>query len=189
MHGLVVLREQEAPTVEGRTIVARICTYGRTYEIAQGVFERVRAGAFKSPIARPAGLVRWRHMGNRPGDVDHPRNVHGSVRVLRESDGAVFADLRLFDDPDSDRLLDIVRTGRVGVSMGAEVSDAGYVTDPERGQVREIRRIRSLAEVSLTDTPAYDDAAVLALRERQEQERVAALAEHEQWLHEYGHLL
>lgn len=175
------LRELEPPTTDGRTITARICTYGRVYDIGRGQRERVRAGAFKGPLARPTGLVRWRHMGNRPGDMDHPSNIHGHVRVLREQDGGLFAEMDLMQNADGERLAELVRAGAIsGVSMGAHVTDAAMVND-QKGTLREIRRVGYLAEVSLTDIPAYDDAEVLALREKQaaevDQARLAALAE------------
>lgn len=174
MQPLLMLRESEAPTVDGRMITARICTYGRVYDIGAGKRERVRVGAFRSPLARPGGVVRFKHVGERPGDVDNPENIYGGVKILREQNGGLYAELELLPGPRADHLLEIVRTGTVsGVSMAATVADAVNLRD-SRGVLREIRRVSQLWGVSITDQPAYDDAEAVALREKERRGRIDA---------------
>lgn len=162
MHPFLVLREETPPTVDGRTLTARILTYDRVYTPAPRLRERVRRGALKGPLARPAGVLRYRHAGERPGDADDLASVHGLVTALREQDGAVVADLEVFAGPDGDKLLRLAESGAItGVSMAAVIAESTIGRDG----ITDIRRISEVNGVSLTPTPAYDDARVLALRE------------------------
>ena len=49
MPEYVVLRESTPPAVDGRTLTARIATYGRIYTPTPMLRERVTRGAFKAP--------------------------------------------------------------------------------------------------------------------------------------------
>ena len=170
-HPLIVLREEAAPTVDGRTLTARICTYDRVYTPEPRLRERIRRGAFKGPLARPAGVLRYRHRGERPGEEDDLANIHGVVVALREDGPSVLADLQVWDGPDGDKILRLVESGAVtGVSMSAVYAEAAKGGDG----VLDVTRISQINGVSLTPSPGFDDAAVL--RERQErQARRAAI--------------
>ncbi len=177
---LLWLREDTAPTVDGRTLVTRVCTYGKAYNVG-GKRERIKAGAFKSPVARPSGLLRYRHIGERPGDLDDPTYVYGSVRVLRDDQGGLIAEADVIDGSRGDHLLSLVTSGAItGVSMSAMVADSHMARDAA-GALREVTRIGQFYGISLTPSPAYEDAGVLALREfhrdvkRIEQERAKNL--------------
>lgn len=160
----IVLRETEPPTLEGRTLTARIATYGRVYQPSPSLRERVVRGAFKAPLARPTGVLRFRHSGERPGESDDLSNVHGLLVGLREEGNSVLADLEVFDGADGDKILRLADSGAItGVSMSAVVSES----TKGRDGIVDIRRISHLHGVSLTPTPAYDDAQVLALREHE----------------------
>lgn len=177
MHYLI-LRESEPPTVDGRTVVARIATYNRVYRPAPGQSERIIPGAFKAPLARPAGLVRYRHVGERDGDVDDPLHVYGVVRALREDGAAVIAECQLAENDRADHLLSLIRSGAMaGVSMSATVAQSQQNTDG----VRDILRVSALHGVSLTPAPAYHDAQVLALREHDATRTAAVTAEQQYW--------
>lgn len=160
---LLVLREEAPPEVSGRTLVCRVATYGRVYTISPTLRERVLKGAFKSPLARPGGVLRYRHAGERPGDSDDLSMVHGLVTALREEDGAVFTDVDVFPGSDGDKILRLADSGAItGVSMSAVIAESTR----SRDGVVDIRRISQFNGISLTPSNAYDDAQVLALRER-----------------------
>lgn len=172
------LRESEPPTVDGRTIVARIATYGRVYTPTPTERERIQRGAFKAPLARPSGLVRYRHVGERAGDVDDPQFVYGAVKALREDGDAVIAECVLADNARSDHLLSLVRSGAMsGVSMAATVAQSRTAPDG----VHEILRVATLHGVSLTPDPAYADAQVVALRDVEAATRTRIDAERAYW--------
>ena len=167
MPNLLILRETTPPDVDGRTLTARIATYGRIYTPEPAKRERVIRGAFKSPMARPGGLLRYRHIGERPGDTDSLTDVHGTVTALREDGDAVLAELHVWETENGDKILRLVESGAVtGVSMAALIAESRVAPDG----VNDIRRISSLNGVSLTPVPAYDDAQVL----REQTSRAAA---------------
>lgn len=172
MLPLLQLREEVPPTVDGRTLTARICTYDRVYQPTPTLRERIRPGAFRGPIARPAGVLRYRHAGERPGDGDDLSNVHGLVTALREEGGAVLADVHVWEGSDGDKILRLVESEAItGVSMSAVFADSARGRDG----VLDVTRISHVNGISLTPTPAYDDAAVL--REQAAARRAAAEVE------------
>ena len=159
----LILREDAAPQADGRTLICRIATYGRVYRPNPTLRERVLRGAFRGPLARPNGVLRYRHAGERPGDSDDLGLVHGIVRGLHEDGDHVLADVDVFPGPDGDKILALVGSGAVtGVSMAAVVADRAMAAD----WVVDIRRITQLNGLSLTPSPGYDNAGVLALREQ-----------------------
>lgn len=163
MHPYLLLREDAPPVVEGRTLTCRICTYDKVYEPSASLRERVRRGAFKAPLARPSGILRYRHIGERPQDDDDLSSVHGLLVGLREEAGAVLADLEVFEGGDGDKLLALVRSGAItGVSMSAIIGESTRGRDG----ITDIRKVNTLNGVSLTPHPAYSDAMVLT-REQQ----------------------
>lgn len=179
MNRRLILREtlDAPPTVNGRRLTTRIATYGRIYNIGNGL-ERIRRGAFKDALSRPRGALRWRHHGERPGDDDTLENFYGVMTALREDGDAVVAEFDVFDGPREDKLLRLVTSGAVtGVSMAAVVRESERLSSPA-GMVTEITRIGHLDGVSITPAPAYDDAQVLAVREAT---RAAADAERAYW--------
>ena len=172
----LILREDfddtNTPTISGRTLTIRIATYGRVYRIGkQGrtiLRERIQPGAFKAPLARPTGsggVLRFRHEGERPGDLDALDNLYGVCTALREQDNAILADYEVFPGEREDKLLRLVQSGAItGASMTALVTGAKKTDDPG-GPITDITRIASIAATSITPTPGYDDAGVLAIRE------------------------
>lgn len=174
---LLLLREDTPPEVSGRTIVARVCTYDRVYTVG-GKRERVRAGAFHGPLARPGGLLRFRHIGERPGDQDDPEYIYGPVRVLRDDAGALYAEAEVLDGARGDQLLALVTSKTItGVSMSATVSEAKPGRDPS-GPLTDVTRVRTFHGFSMTPSPGYDDAGVQLVREQtrpRDLARVAAL--------------
>lgn len=173
----LILREdfdgQSAPTVAGRTLTLRIATIGRVYTIGRSggkaVRERILPGAFTAPLARPTaagGVLRFRHEGERPGELDALDNVYGVCTALREQADAVLADYEVFQGGREDKLLRLVTSGAItGASMTAIVTGSKK-TPSAAGPIIDITRIASIAAASITPTPAYDDAGLVAVRER-----------------------
>ena len=184
----LILREQytpdELPTVAGRTLTLRLATIGRMYRPVTGQRakrERIEAGAFREPLARPRGVLRFRHRGEHPGEPDDLDNFHGVMTALREESGAVMGDFELFEGPREDKLLRLVEQRAVtGASMSAIVAESRQLRD-DAGPFTSIVRIRQVNGASITPAPGYDDAGVVAMREadpgRAQQLRAAADAE------------
>lgn len=159
--------EDAPPTVSGRTLSLRLCTYDRVYRLGNGQRERIRRGAFREPLARPRGSLRFRHVGERPGDDDTLDNFYGVLTALREEGNAVVGDFEVFGGAREDKLLRLVESGAVtGASMAAVVREHRPARD-DAGPLRDIVRISQLDGASITPSPAYDDAGVLAIREQQ----------------------
>lgn len=162
-----VLREtltEDPPAVEGRTIDLRVATYDRIYDVGPRK-ERVRPGAFKDALSRPRALLRWRHGGERPGEQDSISLVFGEMRALREQGNALHGTFEVFDGPERDVMLRLVKSGTVtGVSLAAVIREERPVSTPA-GVVYDILRFGTLDGVSITPTNAYDDAEVLAVRD------------------------
>lgn len=184
----LILREDltdTPPTVAGRTLTLRLCTYNRVYTIGrQGrtvLRERVLPGAFREPLARPRGVLRFRHVGERPGEPDVLENFYGTLTALREENNGVVGDFDVFPGPTEDKLLRLVTSGAItGASMSAVVAESRQSRDPI-GPITDVTRIRHLAGASITPEPGYDDAGVLAVREQLDPDatarRVARIAE------------
>lgn len=167
---LLVLRESfdSAPAVEGRTLTIRLATVGRIYEIGRNgdrvLRERIAPGALKGPLARPAGVLRFRHQGERPGEEDSLASIYGAMVRMWLDGPAVMSEFEVFPGTDGDKILRVAPSMR-GASISAVVSEARTRRD-SAGEYNDVTRISHVNGVSLTPTPAYDDAAVLAVRER-----------------------
>lgn len=165
--------EDAPPTVAGRTLTIRIATYNRVYRVGQSgrqvLRERILPGAFREPLARPRGALRFRHIGERPGEDDSLENFYGVLTALREEGDSLVGDFEVFEGPREDKLLRLVESGAVtGASMTAVIKGAKKSRDAA-GPVTDITRVATLDAVSITPKPAYDDAGVLAVREHLEQ--------------------
>lgn len=156
---------------------------GRTLELAcvpfdapawvddgDGPYREVfRRGAF-SHITRAANRVELRYAHRQDGAP------YGFGMELREDADYLRGVFRVAPSEDGDRLLGLVRDDQLqGVSVGylPGVDRDGGDAD---GPLVERVRVKRLAEVSLTPSPAYEDARVLALREAAEDARRTAVA-------------
>jgi hypothetical protein len=171
----LTLREEyepgDGPRVVGRNIIIRIATIGRLYKPQlqpDGTMIRERipdVSAFKEPLARPRGVLRFRHKGEHPGEPDDIDNFHGVMTGMAAHDGAVYADFEVFPGEREDKILKLIGAGAVtGASMAATVRDSRIVHDAS-GPIKEILRIPLVSGVSITPSPGYDDAGVIAVRE------------------------
>lgn len=169
-HSLLILREtfDAAPTVEDRTLTIRLATVGRIYTIGRdkgkALRERIAPGALKGPLARPAGVLRFRHQGERPGEEDSLAGIHGTMTRMWMDGHEVLSTWEVFPGPEGDKILRVAPAMR-GASISAVVSESRVRRDTA-GEYTDVTRISQINGASLTPTPAYDDAEVLALRER-----------------------
>jgi phage head maturation protease len=172
MHRLVLREEyspDDRPTLAGRTLTIRLATYGRVYSTGRAgrtvLRERIAPGAFKEPLARPRGVLRFRHKGEHPGEADDLDNFYGVMTGMAEKDGAVYADFEVFSGDREDKLLKLVSSGSItGASMAAVIKADRKVRD-SAGPLTEITRIGEVNGASITPQNAYDDAEVVAMRE------------------------
>jgi phage head maturation protease len=165
----LILREEGSPTVAGRTITLRLCTIGRLYTVGRAgrtvLRERVEPGAFTEPLARPRGVLRFVHTGEHDGEADSIDNFHGILTALREEAGVITADFEMFEGAREDKMLRLAESGAVtGASMSAIVAGSKKLRDAA-GPFTSVTRIRQINGASLTPTPAYDDAGIVAIRE------------------------
>lgn len=162
--------DDDQPVVRGRTLTIRVCTYGRVYEVSRAGRtinrEKVAPGAFKEPLARPRGVLRFRHIGEHDGEPDALENFHGVLKGMVENDGSVYGDFEVFEGEREDRLLKLVESGGItGASMSGIVK-ADRKTRDAKGPITEILRISPFNGMSITPANAYDDAGVVAIREK-----------------------
>jgi phage head maturation protease len=170
----LLLREEyspeERPTLAGRTLTIRLATIGRVYTTGRAgrtvLREKIAPGAFKEPLARPRGVLRFRHKGEHQGETDDLDNFYGVMTGMAEKDGAVYADFEVFPGEREDKLLKLVSSGAItGASMAAVVKGDRKVRDAA-GPLTEITRISEVNGASITPARAYDDAEVVAFREQ-----------------------
>jgi hypothetical protein len=191
----LILREDygpgDAPRITGRTLTIRVATIGRVYTVAESgrtvLRERIPdAEAFREPLARPRGVLRFRHKGEHPGEQDDLANFHGVITGMALRDNAVYADAEVFPGPLEDRLLRLVDTGTItGASMAALIAQSRPGRD-SIGPLTDIIRIRQVHGISITPENAYDDAGVVAIREAEhdparERARQAAREQERRW--------
>lgn len=180
----LILRESlddQPPTVSGRHLTIRIATYNRVYDIGRGQRERILRGAFKDAQSRPRGALRYAHRGEHEGEIDSLDNFHGVMTNVTEEGDHVIAEFDVFEGPTEDKLLRIVNAGAVrGASLAAVIRESRMTRTPA-GPVREITRFGQLDGVSITPSPAYDDAEILAVRERLQAREARIRAEQDYW--------
>lgn len=169
---VLLLREEydeaSAPVANGRTLTIGLFTIGRVYTIGRkggkALRERIVDGAFKGPMARPSGVLRYRHIGERDGEDDSLDNIHGVMTRMWQDGDRVLSDWEVFPGETGDKILRIAPAVK-GASISAIVRESRRTSDA-RGELTEILRVSAFNGASLTPTPAYDDAAVLAVREK-----------------------
>lgn len=134
-----------------------------TYRVPGG--ERVIRGAFKRSIQHKADKI--------PLAVAHdPKMVMGWSQEWEETAEGLQGSFRVNDGAKGDQILEDVRNGYYpSMSVGFEATRAGVHRAPDG--VREIREAK-LVEVSLCGIPAYDGAAVLAVRTAQSLDELLA---------------
>lgn len=128
-----------------------------TYRVPGG--ETIRKGAFLRSIQHKAGRI--------PLLRGHdPEAVMGYSTAWQESTDGLEGTFRVNDGAMGDELITDVRNGYYpSMSVGFEATRNGTIRTPDG--VREIREAK-LVEVSLVGIPAYEGAAVLAVRSAQD---------------------
>ena len=166
MAELWIRREeyQDPPAVEGRTLTLRLATYGRTYTIGRNgsriMRERILGGAFKGPMARPSGVLRFRHIGEKDGDTDSLDNIYGTILRMWQDGDEVLSDWYVEEGDKGDKILRLAPHIR-GASISAKVAESRRAGDG----ATEIQRFSQFYGASLTSQPAYDDAGLVAMRQ------------------------
>jgi HK97 family phage prohead protease len=165
--------------INGRTLVGRAVPYGKVVEIPGGR-ERFVMGAFAHQIA--SGQVGQVHLY-----ASHRRRLDGELPLARTSaleeraDGC-WGEWALPHTTDADNALELYRSGTVsGLSIGFKSPTGGSVKGTD-GVIE--RRRAHLDHVTLTPSPVYADAAVVAVRsssgafeaERAERDRLVRAA-------------
>jgi HK97 family phage prohead protease len=134
-----------------------------TYRVPGG--ERVIRGAFKRSIQHKGGKI--------PLACAHdPRMVMGYSQEWEETPEGLLGSFRVNEGEKGTQLLEDVRNGYYpSMSVGFEATRDGVHRAPDG--VREVREAK-LVEVSLCGIPAYDGAAVLAVRSAQDLDSLLA---------------
>lgn len=134
--------------------------------------EVFRPGAFRHVASAPNRVeLRYRH--------DASGAPYGFGMELSEEPGMLLGTFRVAPSNSGDQLLALVNDEQLtGVSIGYVPGRSRDITD-EDGPLTERLNVRQLAEVSLTNAPAYPDARVLALRESEFRDDYAAARERE----------
>jgi HK97 family phage prohead protease len=160
-------------TVKGRTIDLIAVPYD-TPEWVSGP-----AGAYRESFARgafakftrddiaPRVHLRYEHQPGVP---------YGRAMQLREDTHYLRASMKVTRGLDADRLLAQVEDGDIrGVSIGFVPGRDSDDIDADGPLVRRLT-VKHLEEISLTESPVYAEATVLAVRAERERGRAAAQA-------------
>jgi HK97 family phage prohead protease len=165
---MIEYRSAALGSIVDRTIELMVAPYGQVTHLGKGVKERIRAGAFGTPAD---GVVLKLETGK-----DHAGPVIGRAIAFDDRSEGLFATFRVSETPAGDDALTLASDGALGASAGMMILDAAPVGDG----IVELRAA-DLREVTLTGTPAYQTATVLAVRSAQEgtnmtEEAAAAVA-------------
>lgn len=151
-------------SVEERTIEGICVPYNETtYRVPGG--ERIQRGAFKRSILNRGDKV--------PLCRGHSSDlVYGYSRSFTEADTGLLGDFVVNPGEQGDHLLDEVRDGYLpAMSVCFEVTRNGVVRGDDG--IPEVREAK-LIEVSLVGIPAYEGAAVTAVRTAQDLDALLA---------------
>lgn len=166
----------------GRRATVRVVPYGVPTEVADGVDHDGR-GLSRRPYREGWRFQAFRHAAKAPNRVafivgrhedrrDPFRDI-GRMRDLAEREDALYGEFVLDRSTFGDHALAKITSGQwTGISVGAiglKWEDEG---DPYRGGTRW-RTLASLDHVLLTESPAYAEAGVLAVRATIETPRLA----------------
>ncbi len=168
-------------SVDGRTLHVRVVPFGETATVADppdfrpyqeefvpGVFDRQMNAANRIRLRTDHAAIDERG-GRRPGLT----GVVGNGLNLRETSGGVEMEFRFMNTPEADTALELVKNdGYDGVS--AEF--APKVNKRTKGGV--MQRVKAhLDSVALAVGPAYSNAAILGLREGEDDDTVTTIDE------------
>jgi len=144
---------------DGRTLIGRAVPYGPTADIPGGT-ERFVSGAFARQIAAgPDALQRVKLFGSHTERLSGQFGVGKTVALSEQSDGLHGA-WQMYDTPRGNEALHLVSTGEVrGLSVGFKALSSRRAAD---GALERVAA--HLDHVTLTNEPAYTDAAIVAVR-------------------------
>lgn len=156
----------EATVGDGRTLEVRIVPYGVAAEVSDdgrvSYREMWMPGAFSDQVrGAMAGRANQIHVNFRHGQTIG--DVLGHGLALREAPDAFYGTFRILDGPDGDKALELVRANALsGVSLEA------FAKKTIRSAEGIVQRVKGhLVNIALTPRGAFDQAGVLAIRERE----------------------
>lgn len=159
---------------DGRTIDVRIVPYGVPAIVSDNggpVYREMwMPGAFSDQVrGADAGRARHVHVNFRHGQTFGDVIGHGLALV--ERDDGFYGSFKILDGPDGDKALELVRADALSkVSLEALAKPSWM-----KRAAGVVQRVKGhLVNIALCPQGAYDDAAVLAIRE---EELAAELAE------------
>jgi len=165
-------RSAQLGAVTERTIELMVAPYGVEAHLGGGVIERIKRGAFGQ--LQPEGIPLKLETG-----ANHAGPVVGRAISFDDREGGLFATFRVSDTQAGNDALTLAADGALGASAGFIINDVA----PDNG-VMELRQV-DLREVTLTGTPAYQTATVMAVRSNAQEgtnmttEDTAAVADHD----------
>jgi len=144
---------------DGRTLIGRAVPYGPTAPIPGGT-ERFILGAFSRQIAGgPDALQRVKLFGSHHDRLTGRAGVGKTVSLSEQTDGLHGA-WQMYDTGPGNDALHLVSTGEVrGLSVGFKPLSSRRAPDGTMERVSA-----HLDHVTLTNEPAYADAAIVAVR-------------------------
>jgi HK97 family phage prohead protease len=145
-----------ATDTDGRTVELLVAPYGTAAKLGVNRSERFRPGAFGTPD--PDGVVLKLETGR-----NHEGPVIGRAVAFRDTDAGLVGTFRVSQTRDGDDALTLAGDGALGASVGMILEDVANLG----GGLAEVRRA-DLREVTLTGTPAYRDAHVMAIRSQED---------------------
>ncbi len=168
-------------SVDGRTLHVRVVPFGETATVADppdfrpyqeefvpGVFDRQMNAANRIRLRTDHAAIDDTG-GRRPGLA----GVVGNALNLRETNGGVEAEFRFMQTPEADTALELVKNGGYD---GVSAEFAPKVN--KRTKEGVIQRVKAhLDSVALAVGPAYSNAAILGLREGEDDGTVTTIDE------------
>lgn len=168
--------------VKGRLAVVRVVPYG-VPAMVRDVSEEPKRGRSRRPYREAwekgafRNAVKASHRvpfvvgvaGGHQARRDNPFADVGRAMSLVERDDALYGEFAIDQGPFGEHALAKMESGQWrGVSVGAKALKHRDQGDPHSGGVRW-RTLAALDHVLLTEQPAFADAAVLALREAEDE--------------------
>ena len=138
--------------VSERLITLMVAPYNVETDLGGGRRERIARGTFRTASADRLALKLETGAG-------HAGPVIGRAIEVNDAEDGLYATFRVSETQAGDDALTLAADGALGASAGMLINDAA----PTAGGVVELRGA-DLREVTLTGTPAYLDANVLAVR-------------------------
>jgi len=161
MIELRFLNNLHADKVTGRTLSGYAAMYEKISEDLGGFKEVIQRGAFKGAIG-----------GDIIANINHDdtkilaRTSNSNLEV-REDPAGLFFELEIPDTSYGNDLLENVKNGNISkCSFAFEVGKDSWTNDTNGLPVRSIQSFKSITDISIVTTPAYEDT-MLSVRAKE----------------------